>query len=183
MTTRYRFAAGRSQIMVQAFAAGMLSFLGHSPTFAVRDFDGGLTVEGTTVIGVSLIVRAASLRLQDEVSAHDRGEIEGTMSRDVLEVGRFPEVAYAAGAVTGGATARGRYRLHLAGQLALHGVTRPQPVDAELLVFDDGVRLRGEAPLRLSDYGIRPVTALAGTIRLKDELAVTFDLAGIPEGP
>ena len=29
---------GQSRFTVQAFAAGLLSFLGHSPTFAVRDF-------------------------------------------------------------------------------------------------------------------------------------------------
>ena len=52
----------------------------------------------------------------------------------------------------------------------------------ELQVFDDGLRLRGECPLRLSDYRIRPVTALGGTIRLKDELKLSFDLVGLPEG-
>jgi polyisoprenoid-binding protein YceI len=183
MMSHYRFDPGQSRFTLQAFAAGVLSFLGHSPIFAVRDFGGELIVAGATVTGVCLAVRAASLRLVDEVSANDRREIEGTMFREVLEVERFPEISYAAAAVTGGAVARGHYRLHIAGQLSLHGVTRPQPVDAELLVFDDGVRLRGESPLRLSDYGIKPVTALAGTIRLKDDLAVTFDLAGLPEGP
>jgi polyisoprenoid-binding protein YceI len=180
---RYRFDPAQSRFTVQAFAAGMLSFLGHSPTFAVRDFGGELTIEGATATGVRLTVRAGSLRLQDEVSANDRREIEGTMFREVLDVERYPEITYAAAALTGGAVARGHYRLHVAGQLSLHGTTWPQPVDTELLVFDDGVRLRGQVPLRLSNYGIEPVTALAGTIRLKDELTVTFDLAGLPEGP
>jgi polyisoprenoid-binding protein YceI len=183
MTTRYRFDPGGSRFTVRAFAAGVLSFLGHSPTFAVREFGGEVVAEGGRVTGVSLIVVAGSLRLEDEVSDHDRREIEGTMFREVLEAGRYPEIAYDAAAVTGGPIARGHYRLHLGGRLSLHRVTRPQPVDAELLVFDDGIRLRGETPLRLSDFGIKPVTALGGTIRLKDELMVTFDLAGLPEGP
>jgi hypothetical protein len=53
-------------------------------------------------------------------------------------------------------------------------------VDAELLVFNDGVRLAGRSVLRMSEYGIAPVTALGGAIRLKDELRVSFDLAGLP---
>jgi polyisoprenoid-binding protein YceI len=183
MTTRYRFDPAQSRFTVQAFAAGMLSFLGHSPTFAVRDFGGELSAEGTTVTGVRLTVRSASLRLTDEVSANDRREIEGTMFRDVLDSERYAEITYEAAAVTAAARARGQYQVHIAGHLSLHGVTRPDPVDAELLVFDDGIRLRGQTPLRLSDHGIAPVTALAGTIRLKDELTVTFDLAGLPEGP
>ncbi len=181
MTSRYRFDPAQSRFTVQAFAAGVLSFLGHSPTFAVREFGGELTAEGATVTGVRLTVRSGSLQLADQVSASDRREIEATMFRDVLGTERYPEIAYAADAVTASAADRGQYLLHVAGRLSLHGVTRPQPVDAEMLVFDDGIRLRGEAPLRLSDYDIRPVTALAGTIRLKDGLALTFDLAGLPE--
>jgi hypothetical protein len=50
-----------------------------------------------------------------------------------------------------------------------------------LVVYDDGVRLAGASRLLLSEYGIRPVTALGGAIKLKDELKVSFDLAGIPE--
>ncbi len=181
-TTRYRFDRGQSRFTVQAYAAGMLSFLGHSPTFAVGDFAGELTVEGSAVTSLRLTIRAESLQLVDEVSAHDRSEIEGTMRRDVLEAARFPEIVYETAKVSADAVAQGRYRLRLGGRLALHGVTRTQPVEGELLVFDDGVRLRGETPLRLFDYRIKPVTALGGTIRLKDELKVSFDVAGLLEG-
>ena len=55
--------------------------------------------------------------------------------------------------------------------------------NAEILVLSDGLILRGEFLLKMSEYRIRPVTALGGTIRLKDELAVSFDLACFPEGP
>ena len=33
----------------------------------------------------------------------------------------------------------------------------------------------------MSEFGIRPVTALGGTIKLKDELKLSFDLAALPE--
>jgi hypothetical protein len=55
-------------------------------------------------------------------------------------------------------------------------------MEAELLVFEDGIRLAGECPMRMSEYHIRPVTALAGAIRLKDELRIRFDVAAVPEG-
>ena len=186
MATRYRFDPSRSQFTVQAFAAGVLSFLGHSPTFAVRDFAGWVAFEGGSVhnVRLELAVRADSLELTDAVSDKDRREIEGTMRRDVLQTTDYPKIAYEAVKVSADSVMRGRYRLRIGGRLSLHGVTRPQPVDAELLVFDDGIRLRGESSLRLSDYQIRPVTALGGTIRLKDELRLSFDLAGLglPEG-
>ncbi len=185
MTTRYRLGPELSQFTVQAFASGMLSFLGHSPTFAVRALSGAVVFEGDTInaMRLELAVRADSLELLDKVSASDRREIEGTMRGDVLETTAYPEVRFESAEVSGDAVARGHYRARVAGRLALHGVTLPHAVNAEVLIFADGVRLRGESVLRLSDYRIRPVTALGGTIRLKDELKVSFNLAGLPEGP
>ena len=184
MTTRYLLDPNRSSFTVQSFAAGMLSFFAHSPTFAVRDFTGDVAFEGGTIdtMRLELTVRAASLELLDNVRPPDRREIEGTMRGEVLETAAHPEVRFVSEEVAGAPVAQGQYRARIAGRLALHGVTQPHAVNAEVLLFADGLRLRGESLLRLSDYRIPPVTALGGTIRLKDELKVAFNLAGLPEG-
>jgi polyisoprenoid-binding protein YceI len=183
MTARYRFDPALSRFTVQAFATGLLSFLGHSPTFAVREFAGGLSFDDNPAHGLQLelTVTADSLELVDQVKPADRREIETTMRTDVLEISAFPEIGYRAGDCAAERIDQGRYRARIAGQLSLHGVTRPHPVTAEVVVFADGARLRGETGLRLSDFRLRPVTAVGGTIRLKDELRVAFDIAGLPE--
>src|ERR671938_224819 len=101
MATRYRFDPGLSRFTVQAFTAGMLSFLGHRPTFAVGDFAGVVHFTDDTVAGLRLevTVRAASLQLVDRVKDADRREIEGTMHRDVLETAAYPEVRFAGSTV------------------------------------------------------------------------------------
>jgi polyisoprenoid-binding protein YceI len=184
MTARYRFDPGRSRFTVQAFATGMLSFLGHSPTFAVADFSGSLSFPGGTLLGLrlELIVMADSLTLLDNVSPADRAEIEGRMRREVLETAAYPEIRFVSEDVTGQTLAPGRSRVRIGGPLTLHGVIRPQVLDAGLTVYDDGIRLAGGSVLRPSEFGIRPVVALGGAIRLKDELRLAFDLAAIPEG-
>jgi polyisoprenoid-binding protein YceI len=184
MITTYRLEPTRSRFTVQAFATGMLSFFGHSPTFNVGDLSGSLVFEGGKVSGLrlTLTIRSESIVLVDRVSDGDRRDIEGTMRRDVLETGVYPEITYAADGAASESVARGQYRVRINGRLTLHGVTRDHPLDTEMVVFDDGIRLRGGSQLRLSDYRIRPVTALAGTIKLKDELKVSFDVAGLPQG-
>jgi polyisoprenoid-binding protein YceI len=179
-----KFDPNLSRFTVQAFASGMLSFLGHNPTFAVRDFTGTASFEGSGVTGlrVELSINAGSLQLLDQVKPADREDMEGRMRREVLEVATCPRIAFHSTAVSGEEVGQGRYRVRISGQLSLHGVSRLQQVEGELLVFPDGVRLRGERTLRMSEYGIRPVTALGGTLRLKDELKVSFDLAAEPEG-
>jgi polyisoprenoid-binding protein YceI len=185
MGTRYRFDPGHSKFTVQAFAGGLLSLFAHSPSFAVRDFAGVVDFEGDAVAGLrlELTVRSDALELVDNVKPADRAEIEGRMRGEVLETAKYPEIRYEAAAVASERVEPGRYRVRLAGPLALHGFTCEHRADAELLLFDDGVRLRGASPLRLSEYRIKPVTALAGAIKLKDELKVSFDLAALPEGP
>jgi polyisoprenoid-binding protein YceI len=183
MTTRYRFDPEHSRFTVQAFAAGLLSFLGHSPTFAARDFGGRVEFPDDVItrLRLELTVGARSLTVAGEVKPTDHREIEDRMRGEVLEVARFPEITFEADAAATEKLAPGRYRVTLDGTLTLHGVTRPHQMGAELAVFADGLRLRGETGLRMSDFAIRPVTALGGTIRLKDEVALAFDLAAIPE--
>jgi polyisoprenoid-binding protein YceI len=183
MTARYRLDPGQSRFQVQAFATGMLSMLGHSPTFAVRDFSGVVGLDGPEVrsLAVDLSVRADSLDLLDQVKPADREEIDRRMRGEVLESARFPEIAFHLAEFTSEPTGHGHFRLFLGGRLALHGVTNPLGSDAELLLFPDSLLLRGACPLRMSAYRIRPVTALGGAIKLKDELRVSFDLVGMPE--
>lgn len=183
MMVRYRFDPALSRFTVQAFAAGMLSFLGHSPTFTVRDFTGalGLDRSRTTGIWLEFTIRAGGLELVDLVKTADRADIEDRMRREILETAGYPEITFRTADVAAHQLAPGRYRLPLAGTLSLRGINRPHRVDAELQVFDDGVRLLGQTGLRMSDYGIAPVMALGGTIRLQDEVKLVFDLAAIPE--
>ena len=185
MTALYRFDPAQGRFTVQAFATGMLSMLGHSPTFAVRDYAGTVRLDGDRLEGLSvaLTIRVDSLDLLDRVSASDRAEILGRMQREVLETAAFPEVAFHTVETESEPLDRGHYRTFLGGRLTLHGATGRQGIDAELLVFTDGLRLRGGGTVRMSAYGIKAVTALGGAIRLKDELRFSFDLAAIPEGP
>jgi polyisoprenoid-binding protein YceI len=181
--TRYRFDPGRSRFTVQAFAGGLLSFFAHSPTFAVRDYDGALTwdPESTTAGHLDVMARSESLELMDKVRPADRQEIENRMRREVLEVSAYPEIRFESTEISGELIAPKRYRLRIAGQLSLHGVATHERVDTELRLYDDGIRMAGEFPLVLPEYRIRQVTALGGAIQLRDQLRVSFDIVALKE--
>src|SRR5438067_823270 len=134
MMARYRYDPGRSRFTVQAFATGLLSAFAHSPTFAIRDFAGfiGFDTDPLADLAVELTVTADSLELEGRASAADRSEIEGRMRAEVLETSAYREITFRAAAVAVHPVSPGRYRLHLGGELSLHGVTRPHRVDAEL---------------------------------------------------
>ncbi len=183
MSTRYTFDSRQSRFTIHAVATGVLSFAAHSPTFAVRELRGEAGMSGQVIDKLALVLSARSLELQDRVAPADRREIEGRMQEEVLETSRFPEVHFHAEHVPISHRARGEYQARLDGQLDLHGVSRPERVPADVLVYDDALRLRGRHTLRMSEYRIKPVTALGGMIKLRDELEISFDIVGFPEQP
>jgi polyisoprenoid-binding protein YceI len=175
---RYKIDAGRSRFIVRAFATGLLSAFAHNPTFAIRDFTGVAEFVPDTLENASLELRikSGSLELTDNVSDKDRREIERQMREEVLEVDRYPEIVYKSSGVTTEKIMAGQYRAIINGGLTMHGVTRDCRITAQLIVSPDTLRANGEFPMRMGDFHIKQVTAVGGTIKLKDEMKSSFDI-------
>ena len=176
--TRFRIDASRSDFTVQAFAEGLLSFMGHNPTFAVRRYGGEVlfAAVNTEVDSMLLLAQADTLSVLDRVSEKDKAEIENTMRGDVLETARYPEVVFVSKDISMKKIAEGRYRVQIVGELSLHGITRPHSIAAEAEMNGEAIRAVGEFALRLSDYNIKPVKALGGTLKVRDEVEFYFDI-------
>jgi polyisoprenoid-binding protein YceI len=173
---RYCVDPQASRFTVQAFAGGPLSAVGHNPTFAIRDFRGEVEFDPKEPAAGSLrmVIAAASLALTNSVSDKDRHEIERTTQNQVLESDRFAEIRYDCPASR--ITAIGPMQLVLAGDLTLHGVTRPQTVSARVYLMGGTLRGQGETIIRQTEFGIRPVTVAGGMLKVKDELKLVFDV-------
>ena len=167
-----------SRFTVKATASGMLSAFGHSPTIQIRDLKGEILFSPQTAEQASLhlVVRADSLTVADNISDKDRRDIESQMRESVLETSKYPEIVYDSHSVTIN-TGDGNSDVILLGQLTLHGATRPQKVPARITVTGDLLRAFGEFSLRQSDYNIKPVSAVGGGLKVKDEVTFSFDIA------
>jgi polyisoprenoid-binding protein YceI len=176
---RYVIDPEGSTFIVRAFATGILSAFAHSPTIAIPDFQGEVQFASSTLEEASLriVVQSASLKVTDDISARDRQEIERRMHDEVLEADGFAEIIYECDRVASiQKISEGQYAVTLDGELALHGVTRTQPVSARVTIKGETLRAAGEFTLRLSDYEIGPVSAAGGAVKLKDELKLSFDM-------
>lgn len=175
---RYLLEASSSRFTVQAFARGLLAGFGHNPTLQIRDFAGEVVcVPGTLAqSSLHLIVRADSVTVIDEVSAKDRREIEHTVQTEVLEAAQFPQIEFQSTESMAQRTGENRYRVRLTGALSLRGLTRQQVVEARVTFQPDGLRAQGGFSLQESAFGIKPVSALGGMLKIKDGLEFTFDI-------
>jgi polyisoprenoid-binding protein YceI len=165
--------------MAQAFATGLLASFGHNPKFVIRAFRGevSFTLTGPTLQNaqLSISIRADSLEVSDDIGEKDRQEIHRKIREEVLDTNSFPEIAYECTRVSASGSGA-RYWVALTGELTLHGVTRPVPVSARAVIKDGAVRASGEFSVRQSQFGITPVTAAAGAIKIKDDVKCTFDI-------
>jgi polyisoprenoid-binding protein YceI len=181
--THYLLDKNASRLIVRAFAGGMLSALGHSPTIAIRDFSGDANFDPAAPAQASLRVRirADSLEVTDEISNKDRREMEGAMNQKVLESSTYPEIVYESTETCADQLGEGRYKFTINGNLSLHGATRKVPMTAQLTMNGDTLRAFGEFSILQSDYGIPLVSAAGGTMKMKDELKFNFDITARAE--
>jgi polyisoprenoid-binding protein YceI len=123
-----------------------------------------------------LTVKANSLAVTDKVSDKDRTDIERTIRDEVLETGKYPEIVFRSTGVSATKLAEGKYKARISGNLSLHGETRGIEVNAEIDLSANSLRARGEIPLKQTSFGIKPVSIAGGTVKVKDEVKLSFDI-------
>ena len=72
----------------------------------------------------------------------------------------------------------GAFAAKVGGTLMVNGVERDVVLDATISGEPGALRAVGSTKLRMTDFGVKPVTALMGTIRTGDEITIRFDLTG-----
>ncbi len=161
----------RSTLTVRVFKAGLFSAFGHNHVIRAPVSQGSFD-EGANLPTVHLQVDARQLQALDpDLSAKDRAEVQQTMlGPAVLDSARFPEIRFHS--LTIEKAGEGKWRVH--GDLTLRGQTRPVLVE----VAGGAGHYLGSAAVRQSDFGIKPVTAAGGAIKVKDEVRVEFEVFG-----
>ena len=181
---QYRLVADESTFTVQAFAEGLFSAFGHDPVIAIRNFSGALKFIPGTFESASLRISidANSLAVTGEAKEKDRSDIERTMRDEVLEVQKYPEIVFTSTSISTSRLSEGRYRARIIGDLTLHGATQKNVwISAETSVSGDSLRAKGDFSLKQTDFGIKPFSAVGGTIKLKNDLKFVFDIVARKE--
>jgi polyisoprenoid-binding protein YceI len=159
----------RSVLTVRVYKAGLLSAFGHEHEIRAPIQKGAFDEDKSSV---EFVVDAHTLRVLDsDISDKDRAEIQATMlGPKVLDSEKFPVIRFHSTDVN--RLSEAKWTVH--GDLTLHGQTRPLKVDVQRL---DG-RYRGSAQLRQREFGIKPVSVAGGSIKVKDEVRIEFEIVG-----
>lgn len=104
------------------------------------------------------------------------------MEREVLEVSTFPRITFTSRDIHVVKRGARQLELQIAGDLVLHGVRRRQTAAVLVDVEPGRITATGTLVVKQTDFGIEPVRAGAGTVRVKDEVDVHFTLVAVPAG-
>lgn len=158
----------RSNLKIRVFKSGLFSAFGHNHEVEAP-LEAG-TVELSASPSVRLRFDARKLRVLDpELSADKRAEVQKTMlGPEVLDASRFPGIAFQSTAVQ----SAGADHWKVTGNLTLHGQTHSVQVDVAL----KGGHYQGSAAFTQRSFGIEPVSVASGTVKVKDEVKIEFDI-------
>jgi polyisoprenoid-binding protein YceI len=157
----------KSVMTVRVYKAGVLSALGHNHEIAAPIAAGSVDPTARQVV---LHVNSRALEVRDPgVSDKDRAQIQSTMlGPEVLDAERHPEIRFRAT----GAEPAGAGSWKVTGNLTLHGQTRTVVVE----VREEGGHYVGTSRFKQTEFGIQPVKVAGGSIRVKDEVRVEFNI-------
>jgi polyisoprenoid-binding protein YceI len=158
----------KSSLKIRVFKSGAFSAFAHDHEIQAPIEEG--KIDSSTPASVQLRVDARKMRVLDpDIAADKRAEIQQTMqSAKVLDVEKFPEISFQSKTVAG----RGDAHWEVHGELTLHGKKQPVAVEVTL----QSGHYRGSASIRQSDFGIDPIRIAGGTVKVKDEVKIEFDI-------
>lgn len=178
---RFRLDPNQSKFIAHAQRGGLLWFKGHDHLVAAREFSGEAQLNSGSLAESRLLltVKTGSMEeTSDAFTAQQKEIINGELRDIVLEPAKYPEIVFRGTSVKGKALAANQYDLRVAGNLTLHGVTRPLVIRAKITVSGKDLRAVGEFSINRGDYNVKATSAFHGMIRVRNKVKFTFDIVG-----
>ncbi len=165
----HTFGPDNATLTVRTQRGGAAAKAGHDLVIEVTSWQATLELAGAP--SISLTADPRSLRVREgvggmmELGDDDKSGIERTIDQEVL---KGSEIVFRSSDVR--ASPDGS-RLDVSGELKLAGATHPIVF---ALAVQDG-RLTGSATVKQTDWGMKPYSALFGTLKVLDGVRVGVD--------
>lgn len=158
-----------SLISVHVHKSGLFSAFAHDHVITAPIASGAIDAKAMTV---RITVMTKLMKVVDPgISEKERAEIQETMlGPKVLDVEKYPEIRFTSSRVE----SLGAQRYRVTGKLELHGSSR----ELNFEVTGGPEQYQGKTRLKQTEFGIEPVAVAGGTVKVKNELEIEFNVFG-----
>jgi YceI-like protein len=162
----------RSKLTVHVYKSGLFSAFADNHIIQAPIASGSLSDKEP--LAVELVVRTSEMKVLDpDLAAAKRAEVQaGMVSEKVLDIAKYPEISFSSTMVT----AAGADKWTVIGRLTIRGEARTISVP----VVRQGGTYRGSVEILQRDFGIEPISVAGGTVKVKDQLKIEFDIVARP---
>ena len=189
ITGTHELGPGDGRVLVKTGREGLAARAGHDLTLEITRWSARVTVPDSASGGIAAATLTAELDLGSlavregsggakALTDRDRRDIEG-QARKAL--GSAAKASYASAKVVPSSSSGTPANGAIEGTLTLNG--KSQPVRLQVISPVPG-QYRGSATVRQTDFGITPYSGLFGTLKLKNEITIEFEVKfkEIPNG-
>jgi polyisoprenoid-binding protein YceI len=173
----YAVDPAASHVRLHLGRTGLMKFLGHDHEIEAPVAEGRVEVVDDDPTRSRVTLRFESSRLSVVPGSEPAGDIPKVEERirgpEVLEVTRYPEIAFVSTSVRSQGKDGSSLRIVVAGTLTLRGRSLPVEVPLEVVPGIRGIAVRGELLLNLRDLGIEP-PSVAGVVKVADRFRLEF---------
>jgi polyisoprenoid-binding protein YceI len=151
-------------------------------TSNLRDWQekvGDVTGDLTAVVNEDGSVALSSIRIQMKVLSikSDMGRVMDNKTYEALKAPAHPEILFTVSAPMRLVQVRDcQTAIQVKGQLALAGICNPVTMLVKTFEIRQGIlSFQGSQRINMSDYGVKPPSALFGTMRADPEITIRFN--------
>lgn len=159
------FDVEHSKMTVHVDKQGLFAFAADTHDVDTPIASGSFDAESKSV---ELTIDANKMQVQGPKN-HDKVQAN-MIGPQVLDVEKYPKISFRSTIIDPESTTHWVVN----GDLTLHGQTHPVTVQ---VVKSDDKHFTGSATIRQTEFGITPIKIAGGTVRVKDDVQVKFDVA------
>jgi polyisoprenoid-binding protein YceI len=159
----------RSTITIHVGKAGLFSAAGHEHWVSAPISSGKFS---DSRVEFKVGTAKMTVKPDPKVDEKTRLQVQKDMEELTLDPAKYPEIAFESSHVE--KVAEEQWKVD--GTLSLHGVTKPVIV----IVRRSGDAYAGHVTIKQTDFGIKPVSVAGGTIKVKNEVDIEFQIFAKP---
>jgi polyisoprenoid-binding protein YceI len=158
----------RSTITIHVGKAGLLSAAGHDHIINAPISSGSIRESPAPRVEFTVETAKMTVKPDPKVDAKTQATIQKDLEEMTLETRKFPQITFRSSRIE--RLSDGQWKVD--GDLALHGVSKP----VSLTVKRTGDSYAAHTVLKQTDFGIKPISVAGGTIKVKNEVEIDFQI-------
>jgi polyisoprenoid-binding protein YceI len=165
----------QSKFNINAGTSGLFSAFAHDHLIEAGGIKGCGEIDMSRLeqSSIELTFTTADIKVLDPEHPKDRPKVQQTMETEVLRTKEFPEIHFKSERVRSAKPGS----VIIDGSLTIRGRTHQVSIPVSLTEARPGqMKAQGQYAFKQSTFGIKPISLMGGTVRVKDELKIDFDL-------